>query len=200
MQNELTATSSASFLLGGVEMGALMRSHDWSQTSLGSPEQWSQSLKTTVRIVLTSRQPMFVWWGNELLNLYNDAYAVFLHTKHPVALGQPAFEVWSEIWDQLEPRIESVIYKNEGTFDEAQFFIMERKGYREETYVTFSYSPIPDDADGVGGLLCACTDDTQRIVGERQLALLQELAAKIADARTFDEACTLSITVVFRLD
>lgn len=185
---------------GGGEMGALMRSRcectegnaDWSQTSLGSPEHWSQSLKTALRIVLTSRQPMFIWWGEDLINLYNDACSSFLQNKHPAALGQPASRIWQELWDQLEPRIESAICKNEGTFDEASLFIMLRKGYLEETYITFSYSPIPDDRGGTGGIFCACTDDTQRIVGERQLALLQELAARTADARTFDEVCTLS--------
>ncbi|MEH2431739.1 MAG: PAS domain S-box protein [Nostoc sp.] len=185
---------------GGGEMGALMRARfactegnaDWSQTSLGLPEHWSQSLKTALRIVLTSRQPMFIWWGEDLINLYNDAYSSFLQNKHPAALGLPASRVWHEIWDQLEPRIESVLRKNEGTFDEAPLFIMLRKGYLEETYVTFSYSPIPDDHGGTGGIFCACTDDTHRIVGERQLALLQELAARTADARTFDEVCTLS--------
>src|ERR671933_719237 len=177
---------------GGGEMGALMRSHDWSQTSLGLPEHWSQSLKTALRITLTSRNPMFVWWGENLINLYNDAYSFFLQNKHPAALGLPASRVWHELWDQLEPRIESAIRKNEGTFDEALLLIMLRKGYPEETYVTFSYSPIPDDHGGTGGIFCACTDDTQRIVGERQLALLQELAARTADARTFDEVCTLS--------
>ncbi|BAY20030.1 putative sensor protein (plasmid) [Anabaenopsis circularis NIES-21] len=185
---------------GGGEMGALMRSRfactegnaDWLQTSLGLPEHWSQSLKTALRIVLTSRQPMFVWWGEDLINLYNDAYSSFLQNKHPAALGLPASRVWHEIWDQLEPRIESAIRKNEGTFDEALLFIMLRKGYLEETYVTFSYSPIPDDHGGTGGIFCACTDDTHRIIGERQLALLQELAARTADARTFQAACTES--------
>ena len=172
-------------------MARLMRSHDWSQTSLGSPEQWPQSLKTTVRIVLTSRQPMFVWWGDQLLNLYNDAYAAFLHTKHP-ALAQPASQLWYEVWDQLAPRIESARCTHEGTLDEARLFILERKGYPEESYVTFSYSPIPNDEGTIGGIFCTCTDDTHRIVGERQVALLRELAAKAVDARTFDEACTLS--------
>ena len=81
-----------------------MRSHNWSQTPLGAVDQWSQSLKTAVRIMLTSRQPMFVWWGKELINLYNDAYQAIVGGKHPKALGQPAAEVWSEIWDQVGPR------------------------------------------------------------------------------------------------
>ena len=177
---------------GNSEMARLMRSYDWSQTSLGSPERWPQSLKTAVRIVLTSRQPMFVWWGDELINLYNDAYKAIVGGKHPEALGQPASVVWQEIWDQAGPRAESAILKNEGTYDEALLLIMERNGYPEETYYTFSYSPTPNDEGEAGGIICANTDDTQRIIGERQLALLRDLAAKTADARTFNDACTLS--------
>jgi PAS domain S-box-containing protein len=177
---------------GNSEMAILMRSHDWSKTSLGSPQQWSQSLKTAVRIMLTSRQPMFVWWGEELINLYNDAYIPTVGSKHPDALGQPASIVWQEIWDQVGPRAESAMFNNEGTYDEALLLIMERNGYPEETYYTFSYSPIPDDQNGMGGIICANIEDTQRIIGERQLALLRELAAKTADARTFNEACTVS--------
>nr|WP_051470032.1 PAS domain S-box protein [Fischerella sp. PCC 9605] len=173
-------------------MGALMRSLDWSQTPLGSVSQWPQSLKTCVRIMLTSRQPMFVWWGEELINLYNDAYKAIVGGKHPEVLGQPASYVWREIWDQVGPRAESAMLKNEGTYDEALLLIMERNGYPEETYYTFSYSPVPNDQGGTGGIICANTDDTQRIIGERQLALLRELAARTADARTFHEACTLS--------
>lgn len=177
---------------GGGEMGALMRSHDWSKTPLGSIEHWSQSLKTAVRIMLTSRQPMFVWWGEELINLYNDAYKAIVGGKHPQALGQPASQVWREIWDQVGPRAESAILNNEGTYDEALLLIMERNGYPEETYYTFSYSPVPDDQGNTGGIICANTDDTQRIISERQLVLLRELAARTAEARTFDRACTLS--------
>jgi signal transduction histidine kinase len=183
-------SSGIPFLLGGGEMGARMRAMDWAKTSLGPAEQWPQSLKTAVRIMLTSRQAMFVWWGDELINLYNDAYKAIVGGKHPEALGQPASVVWREIWDQIRPRAESAMRRNEGTYDEALLLIMERNGYPEETYYTFSYSPVPNDQGGTGGILCANTDDTQRIVGERQLALLRELAAGTADARTFDEACT----------
>ncbi|WP_230966050.1 sensor histidine kinase, partial [Nostoc sp. NZL] len=194
MKNESTSASNAdvNFLLGGGEMGARMREQDWSKTSLGPTQQWPQSLKTAVRIMLTCRQPMFVWWGEELINLYNDAYKGIIGGKHPEALGQPASYVWREIWDQIGPRAESAMLKNEGTYDEALLLIMERNGYPEETYYTFSYSPVPNDQGDTGGIICANTEDTQRIIGERQLALLRELAARTADARTFDEACTLS--------
>ncbi|MEH2084136.1 MAG: ATP-binding protein [Nostoc sp.] len=194
MNNESTLASNAdvNFLIGGGEMGARMREYDWSKTSLGPTQQWPQSLKTAVRIMLTCRQPMFVWWGEELINLYNDAYKLIVGGKHPEALGQPASYVWREIWDQVAPRAESAMLKNEGTYDEALLLIMERNGYPEETYYTFSYSPVPNDQGDTGGIICANIEDTQRIISERQLALLRELAARTADARTFDQACTLS--------
>jgi hypothetical protein len=186
-----TAKTIESLFAGNSETAAMMRCLDWSQTALGPVENWSQSLKTCVRITLTSRQPMFVWWGDQLINLYNDAYKSVLGGKHPEALGQPASVVWAEIWDQVGPRAASAMLNNEGTYDEALLLIMERNGYPEETYYTFSYSPVPDDQGDTGGIICANTEDTQRIIGERQLALLRELAANTADARTFD-ACTLS--------
>jgi signal transduction histidine kinase len=179
-------------LAGGGELGALMRAMDWSRTALGPVERWPQALRTSVRILLTSRQPMFVWWGEDLINLYNDAYKTIVGGKHPQALGQPASVVWREIWDQVGPRAKSAMTANEGTYDEALLLIMERHGYREETYYTFSYSPVPSDTGEAGGILCANTDDTQRIIGARQLALLRELAARTSDARTIDDACLLS--------
>jgi signal transduction histidine kinase len=172
---------------GGGEMGARMRAIDWSKTRLGPIASWPQSLKTCVRIVLTSRQPMFVWWGDSLINLYNDAYKSIVGGKHPAALGQPASIVWREIWDEIGPRAAATMRGNEGTYDEALLLIMERNGYAEETYYTFSYSPVPNDEGSTGGLICANTDDTQRIVGERQLALLRDLAANTVGARTVDE-------------
>ncbi len=185
-------TSTPEFLSGGGELGERMRAFDWSKTPLGAAGSWPQSLKTTVRIMLTSRQPMFVWWGDQLINLYNDAYKAIVGGKHPGALGQPAYVVWSEIWDQVGPRAESAIKRNEGTYDEGLLLLMERNGYPEETYYTFSYSPVPNDQGGTGGIVCANSDDTRRIIGERQLALLRELAAATADARSVEEACRLA--------
>ena len=177
---------------GGGELGALMRETDWASSALGPVEKWPQALKTAVRIMLTSRQPMFVWWGNNLINLYNDAYRSILGGKHPWALGVPAREVWREIWDEIGPRARSAMVENAGTYDEALGLIMERNGYPEETYYTFSYSPVPNDEGGTGGILCANSDDTQKIIGERQLGLLRELAARAAEARTIDDACRIS--------
>ncbi len=194
MQQAQNANSSnvEALFAGGGETGSLMASMDWASTPLGPVQGWPQNLRTCLRIILTSRQPMFVWWGDDLINLYNDAYKSIVGDKHPEALGQPARVVWREIWDQVEPRAKSAMQTNEGTYDEALLLIMERYGYQEETYYTFSYSPVPNDQGGTGGIICANTDDTQRIISERQLALLRELAARTADARTWQEACTLS--------
>jgi PAS domain S-box-containing protein len=173
-------------------LGYLMRQKDWSENPLGPVERWPQALKTAVRIMLTSRQPMFVWWGDELINLYNDAYKSIIGRKHPDALGQPASTIWREIWDQVGPRARAAMFENEGTYDESLLLIMERNGYAEETYYTFSYSPVPNDEGGTGGILCANTEDTQRIVGARQLALLRELAARTGAARSIEDACARS--------
>jgi PAS domain S-box-containing protein len=181
------------FLAGGGEMGELIRAKDWSQTPLGPVETWPQSLKTIVRIMLTSRQPIWIGWGPELIKLYNDPYKAIVGGKHPEALGQPASVVWREIWQDIEPRLNIAVQQNEGTYDESLLLIMERYGYQEETYYTFSYSPVPGDHGGVGGIICANTDDTQRIIGERQVKLLRTLAAETADARTIEEACNRSM-------
>src|SRR6202012_3289701 len=127
-----------------------------------------------------------------LINLHNDAYKSILGGKHPAALGQPARLVWHEIWDQVGPRAEFAMRTNEGTYDESLLLMMERNGYREETYYTFSYSPVPNDQGGTGGIICANTDDTNRIISERQLAVLGDMAARTGDAKTWQEACRLT--------
>jgi signal transduction histidine kinase/FixJ family two-component response regulator len=177
------------FLAGGGELGARMRAFDWAATSLGPAALWPRSLKTAVRIMLTSRQPIWIGWGKDLIYLYNDPYKSIIGGKHPWALGRPASEVWRELWADIGPMLATAMRGDEGTYVEDQLLIMERSGYREETYYTFSYSPIPDDEGGVGGIICANTDDTRRVIGERQLALLREVAAAAADARTVEQAC-----------
>lgn len=193
---ELTKTAIPEFLTGGGEMGELIRSRDWSETPLGPAEAWPQSLKTCMRIILTSRQPMFVWWGPDLINLYNDAYRSILGGKHPEVLGMPACDVWKEIWDQVGPRAATAMQENEGTYDESLLLIMERNGYPEETYYTFSYSPVPGDTGGPGGIICANTDDTQRIIGERQLMTLKDLGKHLPDSTSDEDVYRKTITVL----
>ncbi|NNE93919.1 MAG: response regulator [Verrucomicrobiales bacterium] len=174
---------------GGGEMGKRMENLDWENTALGPPENWERSLITAVRIVLTCRQPMFVWWGAEFINLYNDAYRPILGKKEEHALARPARELWAEIWDEIGPRAESALLKDEGTFDEDLLLIMKRHGFAEETYYTFSYSPVPNDQGGTGGIICACTEETRRKIGDRELALLRELAVASGDGESVGEVC-----------
>src|SRR3954467_9386595 len=176
------------FLEGGGEVGALMRSKDWTSTSLGSPERWPQSLRTVVQIVLTSRYAMWIGWGADLAFLYNDAYAhATLGAKHPWAPGQPARVVRAPIWEQIEPRIARVLKTGEATWDEGLLLFLERSGYPEETYHTFSYSPLSDDGGTIVGMLCVVTEETERIIGERRLSSLRELASEVAGKNTSAE-------------
>ncbi|HEX7958358.1 MAG TPA: response regulator [Terriglobales bacterium] len=174
---------------GGGEIGALMRAKDWSTTPLGPPEQWPQSLRTAVRIILLSRYPMFIWWGKELVNLYNDRYVPMLGGKHPACLGGSGREAWKDIWEEIRPRVEAVVLRGEATFDDALLLMTDRHGYLEETYFTFSYSPLPDDAGKIGGLFCAVTEETNRVISERRMALLRKLASSTADVRTSELVC-----------
>jgi hypothetical protein len=180
------------FLAGGGELGSLMRAYDWTKTPLGPPQFWPQSLKMAVRIMLSSRQPIWIGWGKDLTYFYNDPYKSIIGGKHPWALGRPTQEVWREIWSDIGPMLETAMGGDQGTFVESQLLIMERHGYPEETYYTFSYSPIPNDDGTVGGIFCANSDDTQRVIGERQMGLLRELAAGTVNARTWREACEQS--------
>jgi signal transduction histidine kinase/DNA-binding response OmpR family regulator len=172
---------------GPGEMATLMRATDWSATPLGPPATWDRSLRTVVRIMLTSRYAMWMGWGPELTFFYNDAYGPTLGAKHPWALGQPAHQVWAEIWPAIGPRIETVLQHGEATWDEGLLLFLERNGYPEETYHTFSYSPLPTDAGGVGGMLCVVTEETDRILGERRLALLRDLASRLAATNVTEE-------------
>jgi PAS domain S-box-containing protein len=181
------AVTGSEFLAGGGELGAMIREKRWEETSLGGPEAWPQSLRTVVRILLTSRYQMWMAWGKDLTFLYNDAYRPTLGIKHGWALGSSAREVWSEIWSDIGPRIERVLATGEATWDEALMLFLERSGYPEETYHTFSYSPLAADDGEIVGMLCVVTEETERIIGERRLASLRDLASGIAGKTAVDE-------------
>ena len=171
-------------------MGKLIREMDWSLTPVGPIESWSQSLKTAVIILLNSRYPMFVWWGRELINIYNDAYIPMLGARHPQALGQYAPNVWADVWPIVGPQAEVVMREGRATWNESILLVMERHGYTEETYFTFSYSPAPDDTGGVGGVFCAVTEETARVLGARRLKTLRDLGGRsLAEAKTAEQAC-----------
>jgi PAS domain S-box-containing protein len=148
--------------------GRLFASIDWTATPLGPVGAWSKSLRTAVGIALSSRFPMFVWWGAELIYIYNDAHIPILGLRHPAAFGRPARETWAEIWDVVGPQADAVMQRGEATWNERVPLLMQRHGYSEETWFTFSYSPIPDDEGGIGGVFCATMEDTEHVLVERE--------------------------------
>ena len=160
------------FLAGGGYMGERIRAHDWASTPLGPPAAWPQSLKTAVRLLLSTGHPMFLWWGPELLQFYNDAYSRSIGPeRHPVALGQRGRECWAEIWPIIGPQIEQVMAGRGHTWNENQLVPITRHGRREDVYWTYSYGPVDDSAaaNGVGGVLVVCTETTEQVLSERRM-------------------------------
>ncbi|BDX35046.1 histidine kinase [Mycobacterium antarcticum] len=167
------------------EIGRDLTLVDWSSTPLGPPDAWPQSLRTAVSILLSSRFPMWMAWGPDLTFFCNAAYRRdTLGKKYPWALGRPASEVWEEIWSDIGPRIDRVLSTGEATWDEALLLFLERSGYSEETYHTFSYSPLRDEAGRVVGMLCVVSEDTDRVIGERRMETLRDLGSDPSVVRT----------------
>ncbi|MBM2614702.1 SpoIIE family protein phosphatase [Actinoplanes sp. LDG1-06] len=179
----------AEVFAGGGEVGRDLMAVAWDQTPLGPPAQWPQSLRTAVSILLSSRFPMWMAWGPQLTFFCNAAYRDdTLGSKYPWALGRPASEVWAEIWDDIGPRILSVLATGHATWDQGLLLFLERSGYREETYHTFSYSPLRDDDGDLVGMLCVVSEDTVRVIGERRMATLRDLGSDPTVVRTEEQA------------
>ncbi len=175
-------------------MGERIRSFEWSTTPLGPVEQWPQSLLTLVAISLRSRFPIVIWWDrHHYTMLYNDAYIPFLgKTKHPGWLGRSGRDCWREIWSTVGPMLESVFETGLPTWSEDLLLVLDRNLPREETYFTFSYSAIPGADGAVDGIFCACTETTERVIGERRLQTLRDLASRASEARSAEEACEIA--------
>jgi PAS domain S-box-containing protein len=150
-------------------MGAMMRAHDWSNSPLGEPMSWPQSLRSVVGLLLGSKFPMFVAWGAELGFLYNDPYTEVLGAKHPSALGARFHDIWREIWPDISPLIDAAM-SGQASYHENLPLLMNRKGYDEQTYFTFSYSPVRDESGKVAGMFCACTETTAQVLSARRTA------------------------------
>ena len=161
-------THQLAILEGGGATGALMRAHDWSNSPLGWPESWPQSLRAIVTLLLHSGFPMFVAWGKDLGFLYNDPYAQILGAKHPRSLGARFYDIWSEIWPDISPLIDAAL-AGEATYREDLPLVMNRKGFDEQTWFTFSYSPVKDESGKIAGMFCAVSETTQKILAERRL-------------------------------
>ena len=173
-----------------------MRALDWARTPLGPASNWPQSLKTVVRVMLDSRYAMWMLWGPELTFFCNDAYLPTVGIKRDWVLGTRSDKVWEEIWPDIGPRITHVLEHGEATWDEGLLLFLERSGFSEETYHTFSYSPVYDDQSRIAGMLCVVTEVTERVIGERRLRVLRDLAARAAGMESVQEACDRLIGVL----
>lgn len=171
--------SEFSWLTASGEMAQRMREKDWSKSKLGPPHKWPIGLKTSLNICLGSKHPLFIWWGEDLHVFYNDAYIQIAGPeKHPMFIGSRAKDMWSEIWDVVGPLAQHVLDTGEGTWNEDLPLFMQRKGYLEETYFSFSYSPARDEHGLIQGIFCACQETTDRVLHERRLNTLRELSVK----------------------
>ncbi|MGN2253553.1 ATP-binding protein [Frateuria sp. GZRe12] len=184
-----------SFLAGGGKVAAMMRTHDWSRSPLGGPDRWPQSLRSVVSLLLNSKFPMFVAWGPELGFLYNDSYAEILGAKHPASLGARFEDIWREIWPDIAPLIEAAM-SGEGVYRENLPLLMNRKGFDEQTWFTFSYSPVWDESGSVGGMFCAVAETTDQVLAthrQRFRIELEEALSGAADPRVLIERAVTAL-------
>jgi signal transduction histidine kinase len=180
---------------GNTEMARRMRELDWSRTPLGPVESWPQSLRTSVSTCLDCAFPIVLWWGPELAILYNDEYKQILGPKDPLALGERGDRVWSEIWDIIGPMLSQVIERAEPTRSRDLQLHIDR-GYLEEAYFSFSYSPIHAEGGKVGGIFCPVIETTEKVIGERRLRTLRDLAARCKGAESEESAYEAAATIL----
>jgi PAS fold len=173
--------TASSRIIGEGEMAGLVRAFDWGRTTLGPVETWSDTLITTVNLILASRHPMFLWWGPELIQFYNDGYRPSIREdKHPAALGQRGIECWPEIWPIIGPQIEAVMGQGSSTWNTNQLVPINRNGKLEEVFWTYSYSPVRDKNGTVQGTLVVCSETTEQVLSERRLRTLLAISADSA--------------------
>jgi serine phosphatase RsbU (regulator of sigma subunit) len=177
-------------ICAGTEMGSLVLAKDWANTPLGSPETWSRGLRTAVGVCLTSRFPMLVVWGPELVQIYNDGYRPILGTeKHPQALGSPAKALWGEVWDVIGPDFDQVMQSGVPTWHEHEKLVLERNGYPEEGYFVWSYSPLFDDDGTIAGVLDTVRETTEMVISRRRLNCITEVSADLFGSVQVTDVC-----------
>jgi PAS domain S-box-containing protein len=199
-QSEPVLSVASDCLTGGGEMGALMRSMDWSKTSIGAVESWSPALRMVVRLLLANRFPLLLRWGPRYCQLYNDPYRPVLGDKHPASMGQPASECFPEIWDIIGPLIDTPFNGGPATWiDDLQLEYI-RYDRLEEAHFTVAYSPVPDETvpSGIGGVLATVHEITKQVVGERRGVALRDLGSRSGEAKTAEEACVNAARILAR--
>ncbi len=190
-QNGQKNTRPEDWLIGGGEMGKLVRSMEWAKTPLGPIDSWPQSLRTTVSLCLASNFPISLAWGPKHVQIYNDGYWPICGGKHPHSVGQDFSECWASAWPVIGEAFERAL-SGETSYLENQRMFLDRNGYLEETFFTFSFSPIRDETGGVGGLFHPVTETTAKMLGERRTRALRDLAARAGKAQTSQEALVLA--------
>jgi PAS domain S-box-containing protein len=195
--NQLQSNPSGCVFPGDGEMSRLMRAFQWEKTPLGPVESWPQSLRTSVGICLASAFPIVLYWGPEYVVLYNDAYSQILGSKHPWALGRSCRECWAEIWNTIGPMLDGVLNTGKATRSDDMLLTLHRFGYSEECYFSFSFSPVQVETGAVGGVFTSVIETTEKVIGERRLRTLRDLAARTGVAKSEHDAwqivtCTLA--------
>src|SRR5213593_2938489 len=192
-------TGSGDWLVGGGEMGKLVRSMDWAKTPLGDISRWPQSLRTTVSLCLASNFPISIAWGPKHVQIYNDGYWPICGAKHPHSMGQDFSECWASAWPAIGDAFERAL-AGETSFLEDQRMFLDRNGYLEETFFTFSFSPIRDETGRVGGLFHPVTETTSKMVGQRRTRVLRDLAARAGKAQSSEDAFTIAAETMSEYD
>jgi signal transduction histidine kinase len=191
--------SGVDLLPGDGEAARLIRAFDWTATPLGPPAAWSPSLRMAVRFLLANRFPLLLWWGPDYIQIYNDAYVPVLGTKHPrQAMGKPLRECWHEVYDVVGPLVDTPFNGGPATWIEDLELIVRRHGFPEESHFTVAYSPVPDDTAprGIGGVLATVHEISEQIIADRRVKILSELGARVAAARTDEQACVQAVRIL----
>src|SRR2546427_11841443 len=183
-------TGSGDWLVGGGEMGKLVRSIDWAKTPLGDISFWPQSLRTTVSLCLASNFPISLVWGPKHIQIYNDGYWPICGAKHPHSMGQDFSECWASAWPVIGEAFEQAL-RGQTSYLENQRMFLDRNGYLEETFFTFSFSPIRDETGQVGGLFHPVTETTSKMLGQRRTRALRDVATRAGKAQDVEEALQL---------
>ncbi|MGD0297460.1 MAG: ATP-binding protein [Bryobacteraceae bacterium] len=188
---EAPSSRARDFLIGGGIMGELIRSKDWAATPLGPIEDWPQSLRTTVSLCLASNFPINLIWGPEHIQIYNDGYRPICAGKHPQSLGEDYTKTWATAWEILDQAFQRAL-AGQTSFLENQRMFLDRNGYLEETFFTFSLSPIRDESGAVGGLFHPVTETTPQMLSQRRTRALQDLASRPSRSKTVQQSCDLA--------
>ena len=183
-------------IVGSSEMARLIGAFDWSQTPLGSMAKWPRSLKTMLNVCLHSRFQLVIYWGPDLIFLYNDAQREVIGSLHPHALGKPGREIMVDMWDTIGPMLHRVLETGEATWSVDRPLWFDRYGFVEKVYFTWSYSPIPNDDGSIGGVLLVTQETTERVLAERRLRVLKEMATETGGAESLEQACATAMRIL----